>query len=100
MRWLRTAAKPAPFLAGVERLIVLGSMIGVFALFFTARLSEIFGNVGARIDSGVTLAEATHQGFIELTIAATLAAAVIIGLDRPRNATRCERRGTPIRGTS
>jgi hypothetical protein len=78
----REAREGPAVLSGIERLIVLGSMIGVFTLFFTARLSEIFGDIGTRSDSGVTLAEATHRGFIELTIAATLAASVIMGLDR------------------
>jgi hypothetical protein len=71
-----------PVLVVLERLIVLGSIIVLFALYFGLRLSEIFGNVGARTDSGVTFAEATHHGFVELTIAATLCAGVIIGLDR------------------
>jgi hypothetical protein len=78
----RVESPGQPVLLGVERLIVLGSMIALFTLFFALRLSALFGSIGARLGSGVTLAQATHQGFAELTVAAMSCAGVILGLER------------------
>jgi hypothetical protein len=65
-----------------ERLIVLGAVAALFAVFLVLQLSYLFGNSGARAGSGMTFADAAHRGFIELTLTATLTAALIIVLDR------------------
>jgi two-component system, OmpR family, sensor histidine kinase BaeS len=66
----------------VERLIVLGSVASVFGLFLVLQLSYLFGNPGARVGSGVTLAEAVHRGFVEMSIVVALTVVIIVGLDR------------------
>jgi hypothetical protein len=68
-------------LSQVERLIVLASVAALFALFFLLQLSYLFGSIGAQPGSGVTFAEATHRGFGELTVAAALCVALILGLE-------------------
>jgi hypothetical protein len=72
----------ASVLADTERLIVLGSVAALFALFLVLQLSYLFGNAGGRAGSGVTFAAAAHRGFIELTLTAALSAVLIIALDR------------------
>jgi hypothetical protein len=62
-------------LTATERLIVLGAVVVLFALFLVLQLSYLFDNSGARLGSGVTFAGAAHQGFIELTLTALLTAA-------------------------
>ncbi|MEP6692889.1 MAG: DUF4173 domain-containing protein, partial [Gemmatimonadaceae bacterium] len=84
-------------LTDIERLIVLGSVGALFALFFALQLSYLFGNTGARAGSGVTFAEAVHRGFGELTICATLVALLMIVLDRFAERGRHE---TAVRFTS
>ncbi len=78
-------------LTDVERLIVLGSVAALFALFFVLQISYLFGNAGARVGSGVTFAEAVHRGFGELTACATLVALLMIVLDRFAERGRRER---------
>ena len=68
-------------LTDLERLGVLGAVAVLLGLFFALQLSYLFSNVGARAGSGVTLAEATHRGFLEMSVAATLCAALILTLD-------------------
>ena len=68
-------------LSQLERLIVLVSVAALFALFFLLQLSYLFGSIGAQPGSGVTFAEATHRGFGELTVAAALCVALILGLE-------------------
>src|SRR4029077_3369753 len=55
-----------------ERLIVLGSVAALFALFLVLQVSYLFGNPGARPGSGVSYADAVYRGFIELNIASTV----------------------------
>ena len=66
----------------LERLIVLGSVAGVFGLFLVLQLSYLFGNPGGRVGSGVTLAEAVHRGFVEMSLVVALTVAVIVGLEQ------------------
>lgn len=77
-----------------ERLIVLGAVSALFALFFALQLSYLFGNRGAIRGSGMTYAEWVHRGFGELTIAASLATLLIAALDHlaARGAANAERR--------
>jgi len=71
-----------PKAGGVERLIVLGAVGGLFATFFVLQLSYLFGNPGAAHGSGVTFAEYARRGFAELTTVATLCILLILALDR------------------
>ncbi len=69
-------------LGDTERLIVLGSVAVLFAVFLLLQLSYLFDNSGSRAGSGMTYADAAHRGFIELTLTATLTAILILVLDR------------------
>ena len=73
---------PRRSFADEERLIVLSSVALLFAVFLVLQLSYLFGNPGGRAGSGMTLAEAVHRGFGELTIVVTLCAWIIIASDR------------------
>lgn len=85
-------ARPAPLapprpggralIGDTERLITLGAVAALFALFLGLQLSYLFGNAPARLGSGITYAEYARRGFGEITVAATIATALIIGLDR------------------
>lgn len=75
----------------VERLIVLVSVAALFAVFLGLQVSYLFGNPGAAVASGTTLAEAVHRGFVEMSIVVALTAAVMAFLDR--DARRGEREG-------
>ena len=77
----RSHAPGAPSLSGLERLLILAAVVGVFALFFCLQLSYLFGNPGGRSGSGITYAEATHRGFFEMTLAAGLSGLLILLLE-------------------
>ena len=81
----RTPGPPSQrsvYLGVTERVIVLGAVVGLFALFFGLQLSHFLGQEAATPGSGVTYAQAAHEGFGELTIAATLCATLLIALSR------------------
>lgn len=80
-RW-RLADTPEPRHTDVERLIVLGSVAALFALFLVLQVASLFGNPGGRPGSGVTLAEAVHRGFTEMSVGVALVAAVLALLER------------------
>ncbi len=67
-------------LGSMERMIVLASVVTLFGIFFALQISHLFGNAGGLAGSGITYAQAAHEGFGELTIAASLCAALLIGL--------------------
>ncbi|MGQ0712313.1 MAG: DUF4153 domain-containing protein [Gemmatimonadaceae bacterium] len=67
-------------LGEAERLIVLGTIAGLFTLFLTLQLRYLFGDVASIQGSGVTYAEWARQGFAELTVVATLCGGVMLGL--------------------
>jgi hypothetical protein len=67
-------------LGPTERLIILGSVVALFGLFFVLQISHFFGNAAGVPGSGITYAEAAHEGFGELTIAASLCAVLLIVL--------------------
>lgn len=73
---------PRASFTDIERTIVLGSVAVLFALFLVLQIPHLFGNPGSRVGSGMTLAEAVHRGFGELTIVVTLCTWVIIASDR------------------
>lgn len=79
----RTAsAEGGAALRDIERLLVLGAVAAVFALFLLLQVSYLFGNPGARAGSGLSYADAVHRGFGELTVAAALCLLLTLGLDR------------------
>jgi hypothetical protein len=77
-----TTEAPAEVLGSTERLIVLGSLAALFAVFLVLQISYLFGDAGSRAGSGLTYADAAHRGFIELTLTATLSAVLIILLHK------------------
>jgi hypothetical protein len=83
----------APFRFGsTERLIVLGSVASLFALFLLLQLSYLFGNAPAVAGSGITFAEYARRGFGELTVVTTACTLLLVFLHRraepgPREAT-------------
>jgi two-component system sensor histidine kinase BaeS len=78
-----TAAGAGPAVhTDAERLIVLGAVATLFATFLVLQLSYLFQNPGARVGSGVTLAEAVHRGFVEISLVVSLTSAILLVLDR------------------
>jgi hypothetical protein len=78
---VRTATSPHAGVVRIgltERRIVLGAAAAVSWLFVLLQLSYLFGASPAIAGSGVTFAEYAHRGFGELTVAATIAALLII----------------------
>lgn len=73
---------PGALFTDVERLIVLGAAMALFAVFFAVELSNQLASAGIPLASGETFAEATHRGFGEMIVAAALCALVIITLDQ------------------
>jgi hypothetical protein len=69
-------------LGDTERLIILGSVVALFAAFLLLQVSYLFGNAPTRIGSGVTFAEYARRGFAELTTVATLCTLLVVLLER------------------
>jgi hypothetical protein len=67
---------------GTERLIVLGSVALLFALFLLMQMRYLFGDAAAIAGNGVTYADAARHGFAELSVVATLCMLLIAFLDR------------------
>ena len=65
-----------------ERLIVLSSVSALFALFVLLQFAYFFGDLAGTPGSGITYSEYARRGFGELTLAASLATALIVGLDQ------------------
>jgi len=98
--YLGQALRPAagPTLAGrwnegtrerlveTERLIVLTAVVSLFALFFLLQLSHLFGTAAGARGTGVTYAQTAHEGFAELTLAASLSVALTVTLLRSAGA--------------
>ncbi len=83
--FVRDAPSPATGTVTIgltERRIVLGAAAAVSWLFVLLQLSYLFGASPAIAGSGVTFAEYAHRGFGELTIAATIAALLIVAAHR------------------
>jgi two-component system, OmpR family, sensor histidine kinase BaeS len=87
------AARPAAAVRGgavartrrmgrTERRLVIGAVAGVFGGFLAEQLAYLFRDTRTLRVSGLTYAEYAHRGFTELTIAATLAVALVVALDR------------------
>lgn len=64
-----------------ERLIILCSVVVLFALFLLLQLGALFANPGAIAGSGVTYAQAVHRGFLQLIVVVTVSAALLLVLD-------------------
>lgn len=69
-------------LGTTERVIVLAAVVVLFGLFLLLQLSHLFGNAAAIHGNGITYARTAHQGFIELTLVASLCSALLIFLAR------------------
>jgi len=67
---------------GLERLIVLASVAGLFGLFLLLQLSYLYGDPAAIVGSGTSYAEHARRGFGELSTAATICIILILALDR------------------
>jgi hypothetical protein len=65
----------------LERIIVLGAVALLFAVFLGLQLSYLFGNAPALAGSGITFAEYARRGFAELSLVATLCTLLILGLE-------------------
>ncbi len=75
-----------PIFGDLERVIVLGSVVTLFAIFSIVQLAYLFGDLGGLRGSGVTYAEYARRGFGELTVAATLGTGLLLALERWRAA--------------
>jgi hypothetical protein len=65
-----------------ERRVIVGAVAAVFGAFLALQPTYLFRDMNALHVSGMTYAEYAHRGFAELTIAATLAVALVLALDR------------------
>jgi hypothetical protein len=72
---------PAPRLADTERLVVLGAVGALFAVFLLLQLSYLFGNAPSVAGSGVTFSEYARRGFAELSTVATLGTILVVTLE-------------------
>lgn len=81
-----SGSQPAPVprarFSDIERLMVLGAALALFIVFFAVELSHRLPSSRIHLLAGETFAEATHRGFGEMIVAATLCALVIITLDQ------------------
>jgi len=84
----RSPVPPRWVVGRTERMIVLGAVVALFALFLGLTASHLFGDRGGTPGTGVTYAQAAHQGFGELCLVASLCVALLLTLvassDRPR----------------
>ncbi|HEY1898740.1 MAG TPA: DUF4153 domain-containing protein [Steroidobacteraceae bacterium] len=60
----RSAVTHWQLFGDTERLITLGSVGTLFALFLTLQVSYLFGNPGGRTGSGLSYADVVHRGFV------------------------------------
>jgi hypothetical protein len=67
---------------GLERLIILASVAGLFGLFLLLQLSYLYGDPAAMVGSGTSYAEHARRGFGELSAAASICIILILALDR------------------
>ena len=78
----RPSQPSAARVGGLERLIVLVSVAGLFGLFLLLQLSYLYGDPAAIVGSGTSYAEHARRGFGELSTAATICIILILALDR------------------
>ena len=76
------AADVAATRTATERLIVLGSVVVLFALFLVLQVGTLFGNPGAIAGSGITYAQAVQRGFGQMIVVVSVSAALLLVLDR------------------
>lgn len=67
-----------------EQTIVLAGVAIVLWLFVLLQVAYLFHSPPSAVGSGVTFAEYARQGFAQIAVAATLAGAIIIVLERTR----------------
>jgi uncharacterized protein DUF4153 len=68
-----------------EQQIVVVGVATVLWLFVVLQISYLFHSPPSAIGSGVTFAEYARQGFAQIAVAATLAGAIIVILERTRS---------------
>jgi hypothetical protein len=73
---------PSWSLGEAERSIIIAAVATVFGVFLALQPTYLFRNVDALRVSGMSYTEYAHQGFGELTVAATLCVLLILALDR------------------
>jgi two-component system, OmpR family, sensor histidine kinase BaeS len=73
---------PAWLIGQAERSIIIAAVAIVFGVFLALQPTYLFRNVDALRVSGMSYADYAHQGFGELTVAATLCVLLILALDR------------------
>ena len=78
---LVAGSAPGIAVGATERLIVLGSVTLLFAVFVTLQIPMFFGNPAAVAGSGITYAEWSRRGFAELATAAAIVTVLIVLLD-------------------
>ncbi len=78
----RPMGSPSLRVGGLERLIILASVAGLFGLFLLLQLSYLYGDSAAIVGSGTSYAEHARRGFGELSTAASICIVLILALDR------------------
>jgi hypothetical protein len=78
----RPTGSPSLRVGGLERLIILASVAGLFGLFLLLQLSYLYGDPAAMVGSGTSYAEHARRGFGELSTAASICIVLILALDR------------------
>jgi two-component system, OmpR family, sensor histidine kinase BaeS len=73
---------PSWSIGEAERSIIIAGVATVFGVFLALQPTYLFRNVDALRVSGMSYTEYAHQGFGELTVAATLCVLLILALDR------------------
>lgn len=74
--------EPTRWLGSTERLMLLGSVAGLFWIFLAVQLSYLFGNLPQVTGSGMTFSEYARRGFGELTVVSTATTLIIIASER------------------
>lgn len=82
---------PGLRIGATERRIVVGAVALVFGAFLAMQFTYLFRDTRGLRVSGLTYADDAHRGFVELTIAATLAVALVVALDRHTTSSPSER---------
>jgi hypothetical protein len=78
-------------LGNTERTIILSAVVALFALFLVLQLSHFFDSAADIRGTGLTYAQAAHEGFAELTIAASLCALLLMALSQASGAAGLQR---------
>jgi two-component system, OmpR family, sensor histidine kinase BaeS len=78
-------------LGATERAIILTAVVALFGLFLVLQLTHLFVDAADVRAAGLTYAQAAHEGFAELTIAASLCVLLLVAISRSSGATGLNR---------